>query len=57
MQADRCPAGQVRHGFTHFELHLDLFVVRVDRMDVEGSLRPVEALADAALPSVMRKCV
>ncbi len=57
MHADWRPAGQVRHGFTHFELHLDLFAARVDRIDAEGFLRPVTALADAALPSVMRKCV
>jgi A/G-specific adenine glycosylase len=57
MRADWRPAGQVRHGFTHFELRLDLFAARVPRIDAEGFLRPVTALADAALPSVMRKCV
>jgi len=57
MQADWRPAGEVRHGFTHFELRLDLFAARVPRIDAEGFLHPVTALADAALPSVMRKCV
>jgi A/G-specific adenine glycosylase len=57
MRADWRPAGQVQHGFTHFELHLELFAARVERIEAEGFLRPVTALADAALPSVMRKCV
>jgi A/G-specific adenine glycosylase len=57
MAADWRPAGQVRHGFTHFELHLDLFAAVVERIDAEGFLRPVAALAEEALPSVMRKCV
>ena len=33
MPADWQPAGQVRHGFTHFELTLDLFAARVARID------------------------
>ena len=57
MQAGWRPAGQVRHGFTHFELRLDLFAAQVERIDAEGFLRPITALADTALPSVMRKCV
>ena len=56
MVADWRPAGEVRHGFTHFELHLDLFAARVDRIDAEGFLRPITVLAEEALPSVMRKC-
>jgi A/G-specific adenine glycosylase len=51
------PAGQVRHGFTHFELTIDLFAARVSRIDAPGFARPVSALANEALPSVMRKCV
>lgn len=52
------PAGQVRHGFTHFELVIDLFSARVPRIHgADGFLRPVAALAEEALPSVMRKCV
>ena len=51
------PAGQVRHGFTHFELTIDLFAARVARIEANGFRRPVEGLAHEALPSVMRKCV
>jgi len=50
-------AGEVRHGFTHFELTIGLFAARVPRIDAEGFQRPITALADEALPSVMRKCV
>ncbi len=50
-------AGQVRHGFTHFELTIDLFAARVTRIDADGFQRPIDALAHEALPSVMRKCV
>ena len=57
MEADWQPAGQVRHGFTHFELTIDLLAARVPRIEADGFLRPVTALADEALPSVMRKCV
>ena len=51
------PAGQVRHGFTHFELTIDLFAARVERFDAEGFAHPVDMLAREALPSVMRKCI
>ncbi len=51
------PAGEVRHGFTHFELRIALFAALVERIEGEGFLHPVEALQAAALPSVMRKCV
>ena len=50
-------AGQVRHGFTHFELIIDLLAAHVSRIDAEGSLRSLDVLEEAALPSVMRKCV
>ncbi len=50
-------AGRVRHGFTHFELTLELFAARVPRIEGRGFARPISALADEALPSVMRKCV
>ncbi len=50
-------AGQVRHGFTHFELTIDLFAARVERINADGFQRPIAALAHEALPSVMRKCV
>jgi A/G-specific adenine glycosylase len=50
-------AGQVRHGFTHLELLIDVFAARVERVEADGFLHPIADLADAALPSVMRKCV
>jgi A/G-specific adenine glycosylase len=57
MQAKWHAAGQVRHGFTHLELVIDLFAARVERITAEGFLHPITELAEAALPSVMRKCV
>jgi A/G-specific adenine glycosylase len=50
-------AGQVRHGFTHFELTIDLFAACVERIEADGFQHPIVALSDEALPSVMRKCV
>ncbi len=55
--ADWRPAGQVRHGFTHFELILNLFAAQVPTIAADGFLRPVGDLEAEALPSVMRKCV
>jgi A/G-specific adenine glycosylase len=49
--------GQVRHGFTHFELIIDVLASQVPRIEAEGFAHPLHALADAALPSVMWKCV
>ncbi len=57
MRADWQPAGQVRHGLTHFELQLDLLAATVPSIAAEGFVRPIEALDGEALPSVMRKCV
>jgi A/G-specific adenine glycosylase len=57
MSAAWRPAGQVRHGFTHFALTIELFAARVDRVAADGFLHPVGRLDAAALPSVMRKCV
>jgi A/G-specific adenine glycosylase len=51
------PAGTVRHGFTHFELHLTVYAATVERIAAAGFLRPATALGEEALPSVMRKCV
>ena len=50
-------AGQVRHGFTHFTLTIDLYAAAVPAITAPGALRPVAGLAEEALPSVMRKCV
>jgi A/G-specific adenine glycosylase len=48
---------QVRHGFTHFELHIALRVARVSQIEPgDGFLRDAKALEHEALPSVMRKC-
>ena len=55
--ADWRAAGEVRHVFTHFELRIDVFAARVDQISADGFLRPADALADEALPSVMRKVV
>jgi len=57
MSAEWQPAGEVRHGLTHFELHLRLYAAAVPAIAAEGYLCPAEALAAEALPSVMRKCV
>jgi A/G-specific adenine glycosylase len=57
MQLDWRGAGQVRHGFTHFELIIDVLAAHVPVIDAEGFAHPLDALDDAALPSVMRKCV
>jgi len=51
------PAGEVRHGFTHFVLHIALYAAAVPHIEAVGFLRPVTALDAEALPSVMRKCV
>jgi A/G-specific adenine glycosylase len=50
------PAGQVRHGFTHFELIIDLYSAEAPRIEAAGFLLAVADLDGAALPSVMRKC-
>src|SRR5262249_21250378 len=48
--------GVVRHGFTHFELEIEVYSVDVgERPDIEG--RWVVGLATAALPTVMRKII
>jgi A/G-specific adenine glycosylase len=57
MDADWRGAGQVRHGFTHFELIIDVLAACVPRIEAEGFTHPVDGLEDAALPSVMWKCV
>jgi A/G-specific adenine glycosylase len=49
--------GQVRHGFTHFELVIDLLASQVPVIEAEGFAQPLDALEEAALPSVMWKCV
>ena len=50
-------AGQAFHGFTHFELAIDVYVAQVAAIDATGFLHPADALDTQALPTVMRKCV
>jgi A/G-specific adenine glycosylase len=50
-------AGQARHGFTHFELHLDVYCATVDVIAGPALLRPRDSLATAALPTVMQRCI
>jgi A/G-specific adenine glycosylase len=57
MPVDWRPAGQVRHGFTHFQLTIDLFAAQVTTIEGTGFLHPRARLSEVALPSVMRKCV
>ncbi len=57
MPASWRAAGQATHGFTHFELILDIYAASVPVIAGEGFLRPAGALVDEALPSVMRKCI
>ncbi len=52
--------GLVRHGFTHFELELEVFRAEdIDRAKANGAgeWAPVTDLARFALPSVMRKVI
>jgi A/G-specific adenine glycosylase len=61
MPADWRPAGEIRHGLTHFELRIDVLAACVPAIVPaivsDGFLRDAGALAGEALPSVMRKCV
>ena len=50
-------AGQALHGFTHFELAIDVYAATVPAIEADGFLRPASALDGEALPTVMRKCV
>ncbi len=49
--------GEVRHGFTHFELHLAVHAATVPAIDAPGFLVPAAQVETEALPSVMMKCV
>ena len=50
-------AGRARHGFTHFELLIDVYAARVAVIAAPGLRRNRGELGEEALPSVMRKCV
>jgi len=50
--------GVVRHGFTHFELEIEVYAATLKgRNGVEGKWVPADMLRDVALPTVMRKIV
>jgi A/G-specific adenine glycosylase len=50
--------GLVRHGFTHFELEMEVYVANFSRRpNGEGMWLRVPDLASAALPTVMRKAL
>lgn len=57
MRAVWAEIGTIRHGLTHFELELGVWRARVAVVQAEGFMCEREALAGAALPSVMRKCL
>ena len=49
--------GLAEHGFTHFQLRMDVYAARVPAITAPGLLRPVSALETEALPTVMRRCI
>ena len=50
--------GLVRHGFTHFELEIEVYAAEIaKRPKLPGQWVPTERLPDVALPTVMRKIV
>lgn len=51
-------AGLVRHGFTHFELEIEVYAARLSKRPAgKGKWVPAGQLRDVALPTVMRKIV
>ena len=61
--ADWRTIGQVRHVFTHFELRLEVraatapVIPTVSVIQGDSMIQPLAALKEAALPSVMMKCI
>jgi len=49
--------GEVRHGFTHFELRIQLYAACVCRIDAARGVYSREEMEGEAIPSVMRKCI
>ena len=49
--------GLAHHGFTHFELRLDVYGAEVKEIVAPGLPHFLAALGGAALPTVMRRCV
>ena len=54
--ADWRLAGQARHGFTHFELLMDVLIATVPRIRSDGIVRAAAGI-EAELPTAMRRCV
>ena len=51
-------SGIVRHGFTHFELEIEVYAADIDRRPrTRGSWYARSRLADVALPTIMRKII
>ncbi len=50
-------AGNVAHGFTHFQLELDVLAVEGIESDAAGVWCPVDDLGSQALPTLMKKVV
>ena len=51
-------AGLVRHGFTHFELEIEVYAAQLSkRPKTPGDWVPRDKLGEVALPTVMRKIV
>jgi A/G-specific adenine glycosylase len=50
-------AGQAEHGFTHFQLTMNVYAAQVPAITADGLVRPAAALDAEALPTVMRRCV
>jgi A/G-specific adenine glycosylase len=57
MAVDWRRAGRVQHGFTHFQLSIELFAATVATIEGDGFIHPLTRLNEVALPSVMRKCL
>lgn len=49
--------GVASHGFTHFELEMEVYVARVAEVTAAGTLYAVASLDEVALPTAMRRCV
>ena len=50
-------AGTAEHGFTHFQLTMQVYIAQVAAITADGLLRPVANLDAEALPTVMRRCI
>ena len=50
--------GGVRHGFTHFDLHLDVYVANTNHRPAAGGFwHDIDDLADVALPTLYKKAI